>query len=183
MHKLHVKYLTEMERLITIPLCDVFMCVHGGMPMRCIYCGHAESHVSDSRSTEDGAAIRRRRECDACGRRFTTYEKVEMLPPMVVKKDKRREPFDTGKLRLGISKACEKRPVATEQIESLVRSIELKVSNSCEQEVTSAELGEMVMEGLKALDEVAYVRFASVHRQFRDIQTLMDELNKLLVKE
>ena len=147
--------------------------------MKCIYCGCEESRVVDSRSTEDGNAIRRRRECEGCGRRFTTYEKIDSVPLMVVKKDRRREPFDSGKLRQGIMKACEKRPVSVADIDKLTRSIEMKAYAS-EQEVTSEQIGEMVMDGLKSLDEVAYVRFASVYRQFRDIQTFRDELNKLL---
>lgn len=149
--------------------------------MRCIYCGCEESRVIDSRSTEDGNSIRRRRECENCGRRFTTYEKIDTIPLMVVKKDRRREPFDAEKLRQGIIKACEKRPVSLDDINELTRSIEMK-AHSSDQEITSAQLGEMVMEGLRQLDEVAYVRFASVYRQFKDIQTFLDELNSLLNK-
>ena len=149
--------------------------------MRCIYCGCEESRVIDSRSTEDGNSIRRRRECENCGRRFTTYEKIDTIPLMVVKKDRRREPFDSEKLRQGIIKACEKRPVSMEDINELTRSIEMKAHNS-DQEITSTQLGEMVMDGLRQLDEVAYVRFASVYRQFKDIQTFLDELNSLLNK-
>ncbi len=147
--------------------------------MKCIYCGCEESRVVDSRSTEDGTSIRRRRECEGCGRRFTTYEKVDIIPLMVVKKDRRREPFDAGKLREGILKACEKRPISVEAINNLVRSVEMK-AYALDQEITSARLGEMVMEELKDLDEVAYIRFASVYRQFKDIQTFRDELNSLL---
>jgi len=147
--------------------------------MRCIYCGCEESRVVDSRSTEDGMSIRRRRECENCGRRFTTYEKVDAIPLMVVKKDRRREPFDAGKLREGILKACEKRPISVGAINELIRKIEMKAYAS-DQEITSAQLGEMVMEELRTLDEVAYIRFASVYRQFKDIQTFRDELNSLL---
>lgn len=147
--------------------------------MKCIYCGCVESRVIDSRSTDDGASIRRRRECERCGKRFTTYEKVDSVPLMVVKKDKRRQPFDLDKLREGIIKACEKRPVSMEAINELTRTIEMKAYAS-DQEITSAQLGEMVMEGLKPLDEVAYIRFASVYRQFKDIETFMAELNSLL---
>ena len=147
--------------------------------MKCIYCGCEESRVVDSRSTEDGNAIRRRRECEGCGRRFTTYEKIDSVPLMVVKKDRRREPFDSGKLRQGIVKACEKRPVSVADIDKLTRSIEMKAYAS-EQEVTSEQIGEMVMEGLKDLDEVSYVRFASVYREFRDLETFLDELNALV---
>ena len=147
--------------------------------MKCIYCGCEESRVVDSRSTDDGASIRRRRECEQCGRRFTTYEKIDMVPLMVVKKDQRREPFDGEKLRQGILKACEKRPVSVSDIDELARNIEMKAYAS-EQEITSAQIGEMVMEGLKELDEVSYVRFASVYRQFTDLQNFIEELNKLL---
>jgi transcriptional repressor NrdR len=145
-----------------------------------VFCRCEESRVIDSRSTEDGCAIRRRRECERCGRRFTTYETVDLIPLMVIKKDKRRETFDPNKLRHGISKACEKRPVPVNDIEALMRSIEMSAYNSYEQEVTTKQLGEMVMDGLREIDEVAYVRFASVYRQFADIQTFMDELSKLL---
>ena len=140
-----------------------------------------DSRVIDSRQTEDGSTIRRRRECEGCGRRFTTYEKIDLVPLMVVKKDKTRETFDSSKLKAGIIKACEKRPVSVQQIDTLVREVEMRAYNSYDQEVTSQAIGEMVMEGLKKLDEVSYVRFASVYRQFKAIQTFMDELNKLLV--
>ena len=133
----------------------------------------------DSRPTEDGA-IRRRRECERCQRRFTTYEKIEMLPVLVIKKDKRREPFDASKVRNGIIKACEKRPVALSEIEKLVNRIEASVCSQPEQEVTSERIGELVMDGLKTLDEVAYIRFASVYRQFKDVQSFMAELQQLL---
>ena len=147
--------------------------------MRCIYCGFEESRVVDSRSVEDGNSIRRRRECERCGKRFTTYEKVDTIPLMVVKKDKRREPFDSEKLRQGILKACEKRPVSISDIDDLTSKIEMKAYAN-EQEITSAEIGEMVMEGLKELDKVSYVRFASVYRQFTDLENFIEELNKLL---
>jgi transcriptional repressor NrdR len=136
--------------------------------------------VIDSRQTDDNSAIRRRRECEGCGRRFTTYEKIDTVPLMVIKKDKSRQPFDSSKLRTGIIKACEKRPVSLAEIDKLVREVEMKAYNSFDQEITSQAIGELVMDGLKKLDEVAYVRFASVYRQFKDIQTFMDELNKLL---
>lgn len=148
--------------------------------MRCVYCNCTDSRVIDSRSTEDGNAIRRRRECEGCGRRFTTYEKIDTVPLMVIKKDKSRQTFDAEKLRAGIIKSCERRPVPLKDIDALVRNIEMKAYNSYDQEISSQVLGEMVMDGLKDLDEVAYVRFASVYRQFRDIQTFMDELSKLL---
>lgn len=148
--------------------------------MKCIYCGCSESRVIDSRPSEDGEAIRRRRECEGCGRRFTTYEKVDPLPLMVVKKDQRREAFDSAKIKLGVAKACEKRPVPMSEIDDLVREVERQAYSSSDQEITSTQLGEMVMERLARLDEVAYVRFASVYRQFRDIETFMDELTRLL---
>ena len=148
--------------------------------MKCAYCGCTQSRVVDSRQSEDGTSIRRRRECESCGRRFTTYERIDMVPLMVIKKDQTREAFDVGKLRSGIVKACEKRPVPLEKIDELVRDIEQKLNNQTDSEITSKMIGELVMDGLKSLDEVAYVRFASVYRQFRDIQSFRDELNKLL---
>ena len=148
--------------------------------MRCPYCGRLQSRVVDSRQSEDGSSIRRRRDCEGCGRRFTTYERIDMVPLIVVKKDQTRETFDVNKLRAGMVKACEKRPVSLSRIDELARDIERRLTNLPEAEVTSQKIGEMVMDGLKELDEVAYVRFASVYRQFRDIQTFRDELNKLL---
>ena len=148
--------------------------------MKCVVCGSLESRVVDSRQSEDGLTIRRRRACENCGHRFTTYERVELVPLMVIKKDQTRQPFDANKLRPGIVKACEKRPVSLEQIEALVREIEKKVYSLGQNEVTSQKIGELVMEGLRGLDQVAYVRFASVYREFKDIQTFMDELGKLL---
>ena len=148
--------------------------------MKCAYCGCTQSRVVDSRQSEDATTIRRRRECENCGRRFTTYERIDLVPLMVVKKDQTREAFDVGKLRSGIVKSCEKRPVSLGEIDALVRDIERKLNNQPDSEVTSKTVGELVMEGLKQLDEVAYVRFASVYRQFRDIQSFRDELNKLL---
>ena len=147
--------------------------------MKCIYCNCTESRVVDSRPTEDGA-IRRRRECERCQRRFTTYEKIEMLPVFIVKKDKRREQFDPAKVRNGILKACEKRPVSLEEIENLVGRVESSVCRQMEQEVTSDQIGLLIMDGLKELDEVAYIRFASVYRQFKDVQSFMEELQQLL---
>ena len=148
--------------------------------MKCAYCGCTQSRVVDSRQSEDGTSIRRRRECENCGRRFTTYERIDLVPLMVIKKDQTREAFDVEKLRSGIVKACEKRPVSLNRIDELVRDIEQKLNNHPDSEITSQMVGELVMDGLKNLDEVAYVRFASVYRQFRDIQTFRDELNKLL---
>lgn len=150
--------------------------------MRCPFCGHDEDKVIDSRPSDEGSAIRRRRECISCGARFTTYEKVENLPLLVIKKDGTREPFDREKLMSGIMKSCQKRPVSTLQIEGLVNSIEIQTQNSLKREISSREIGEMVMEGLKQIDEVAYVRFASVYRQFKDVNSFLDELKNMLRK-
>jgi transcriptional repressor NrdR len=148
--------------------------------MKCPFCACSESKVIDSRPTDEGERIRRRRECIACGKRFTTYEIIETVPIIVVKKDKSREAFDRVKLFNGMLRACEKRPVSIAQIESVVTEIEQELQNSLDREVTSVRIGEMAMEKLKGLDEVAYVRFASVYRQFKDINTFMEELAKLL---
>ena len=148
--------------------------------MKCRYCSSTESKVVDSRPTEDGTSIRRRRECINCGKRFTTYEKIEEIPIMVIKKDGTREPFDSEKILSGVRKACEKRPVSTADMGLLVDNVVREVFNSLEQEVRSEAIGEMVMNRLKDLDEVAYVRFASVYRQFKDINTFMNELKILL---
>lgn len=148
--------------------------------MKCPYCGELESKVIDSRPTEDGEKIRRRRECLSCSRRFTTYEIVETVPVMVIKKDHSREAFDRQKLLGGMLRACEKRPVSYQMLEQAVNEIEQTVLNSYEREVTSLEIGELAMQQLKSIDEVAYVRFASVYRQFSDINTFMDELKELL---
>lgn len=148
--------------------------------MRCPFCGCEESKVIDSRPTDEGERIRRRRECAQCGKRFTTYEIVENVPIIVVKKDKSREEFDRDKLFRGILRSCEKRPVSIDTVDSLVDDIEASLQNSLDREVTSVHIGEMVMDKLKGIDEVAYVRFASVYRQFKDINTFMDELAKLL---
>lgn len=148
--------------------------------MKCPYCGFTESKVIDSRPTDENERIRRRRECIKCGKRFTTYEAIEDVPIIVVKKDCSREEFDRGKLTRGLLRACEKRPVSAEQIDQIVDRIESHLQNSLEREVPSTAIGELAMNELRAVDEVAYVRFASVYRQFRDINTFMDELNKLL---
>ena len=148
--------------------------------MKCPFCACSESKVIDSRPTDEGERIRRRRECIACGKRFTTYEIIETVPIIVVKKDKSREAFDRVKLFNGMLRACEKRPVSIAQIETVVSEIEQELQNSLDREVTSVHIGEMAMEKLKGLDEVAYVRFASVYRQFKDINTFMEELAKLL---
>lgn len=148
--------------------------------MKCPFCGYLDSKVIDSRPTDDSASIRRRRECIKCGKRFTTYEKVEQIPILVIKKDLSREAYDRDKILKGMIKACEKRPVPIKKLEDLADEIERDIYNSYEKEITSAQIGEMVMEKLKNVDEVAYVRFASVYRQFKDINTFMDELKKLL---
>lgn len=148
--------------------------------MKCPFCGFEESKVIDSRPTDEGERIRRRRECTQCAKRFTTYEIIENVPIIVVKKDKSREEFDRDKLFRGILRSCEKRPVSIDTIDSLVDDIETSLQNSLDREVTSVHIGEMVMDKLKGIDEVAYVRFASVYRQFKDINTFMDELAKLL---
>lgn len=148
--------------------------------MKCPFCGCEESKVIDSRPTDEGERIRRRRECIGCFKRFTTYEIIESVPVIVVKKDKSREVFDRNKLFNGMLRACEKRPVSLESIEHAVDVIEATLQNSLDREVTSVRIGELAMDQLKDLDEVAYVRFASVYRQFKDINTFMDELAKLL---
>ncbi|HHW98372.1 MAG TPA: transcriptional repressor NrdR [Firmicutes bacterium] len=148
--------------------------------MKCPYCGVIDSRVIDSRPTEESTAIRRRRECTGCGRRFTTYEKIEELPLMVIKKDGSRETFERNKLLTGLFKACEKRPVSAATLEQAVDAIELALRNQLRPEVSSQEIGEMVMDQLSNIDEVAYVRFASVYRQFTDINRFRQELDKLL---
>jgi transcriptional repressor NrdR len=148
--------------------------------MRCPFCSAADTRVMDSRDSAEGTIIRRRRECESCKRRFTTYERVEELNPLVVKKDGRREAFDRDKLLAGLKKACEKRPVSVEQVEGLATEIERKLQEMGEKEVPSTAIGQMVMERLPNLDEVAYVRFASVYRSFRDIAEFMDELKDIL---
>lgn len=148
--------------------------------MRCPFCNHTEAKVVDSRSSKDGEAIRRRRECLRCGRRYTTYERIEEVAQMVIKKDGRRETFDRWKMKAGILKAIEKRPVSLEQVEALIDDVERGMFGSTEHEVTTEALGEAVMDRIKNLDEVAYVRFASVYRQFKDLNEFMDELKLML---
>lgn len=148
--------------------------------LKCPYCGYEESKVVDSRSTEDDMAIRRRRECLKCLKRYTTYEKIEDIPILVIKKDSIREYFDKSKIMNGVLKACQKRPVSRMQIEALANDIEKQLSNQMLTEVKSELIGEMIMERLKNLDEVAYVRFASVYRQFKDINTFMEEIKSLM---
>lgn len=151
--------------------------------MRCFYCGNLESKVVDSRSTEDGTAIRRRRECLNCGKRFTTYEKIESVPIVVIKKDGSRQAYDRQKLQRGIMNSCASRPVSMETVDGILDKIESAVHNSLEREVSSQKIGEMVMEELRSIDEVAYVRFASVYKQFKDIDTFKEELEKMTGKK
>ena len=154
-----------------------------GAVMKCPYCGFEESKVIDSRPADEGERIRRRRECLKCSKRFTTHEVIETVPIIVVKRDKSREVFDRNKLTAGLLRACEKRPVSLTQIEHMVDNIESKLQQSLDREVTSLAIGELTMEQLKTVDEVAYVRFASVYRSFKDINTFMEELTKLLTEK
>jgi len=150
--------------------------------LNCPFCNGLDSKVIDSRASEEGNAIRRRRECLVCQKRFTTYERIEEVPLMVIKKDGRREPFDRSKVLNGLVKACEKRPVSYATLQNLVNTVERELRNRMEQEAPSHFVGELIMEGLKGIDEVAYVRFASVYRQFKDLGDLMHELQNLLGK-
>lgn len=150
--------------------------------MKCPFCGHGEDRVMDSRPSKGGSAIRRRRQCVKCKKRFTTYEQIEEILPMVVKRDGRREPFDRLKIVAGIRKALEKRPVPAEKVESIVEDIENHLMERAAKEINSTEIGEMVMSRLQDVDDVAYVRFASVYRQFKDINAFMDEVKKLLAR-
>ena len=151
--------------------------------MKCPFCGYEESKVIDSRPTDEGQRIRRRRECLECAKRFTTYEVIESLPIIVIKKDKSRETFNRDKLMTGLLRACEKRPVSIDMLDNMIDEIEVIIQNSLDREVSSERIGELVMDKLKKIDEVAYVRFASVYRQFKDINTFMNELNKLLTND
>ncbi len=148
--------------------------------MRCPYCANPESKVVDSRPSDEGASIRRRRECLVCHKRFTTYETMESLPLVVIKKDGSRQTFDRSKLLNGMLRACEKRPVSFDTLEAIANEIEQTLQNALDREVSSTHIGEMVMERLRGVDEVAYVRFASVYREFKDISSFMDELDKLI---
>ena len=148
--------------------------------MKCPFCGHLENKVIDSRLAKDGGVIRRRRDCDDCGRRFTTYERIEEILPMVIKKDGRRELFDRGKLLGGLKRACEKRPVGVDDLERIVDKVEQTLQECGDREIPTSKIGETVMKELHELDEVAYVRFASVYRQFKDINQFMDELKDIL---
>jgi transcriptional repressor NrdR len=150
--------------------------------MKCPFCGYQESKVIDSRPAEEGATIRRRRECLSCQKRFTTYEIIEQMPLVVVKRDGSRQTFDKVKVLNGMLRACEKRPVSVDELEKIAGDIEQEAQNSLEREISSEQIGEMVMKRLKEVDEVAYVRFASVYRSFKDINTFMEELSKLLTE-
>ena len=151
--------------------------------MKCPFCGQENTRVIDSRPVPDNNSIRRRRQCDECGKRFTTYEKIETIPLIIIKKDNNREQYSRQKIENGIIRACYKRPVPTEKIQQAVNNIETKVFSLEEKEIPSSVVGELVMDELKDLDEVAYVRFASVYREFKDVNTFMDELKKILDKE
>jgi len=152
----------------------------GGKFMKCPFCSHENTRVIDSRPTEDNSAIRRRRVCDVCGRRFTTYEKIETIPLFIMKKDNNREAYDRSKIEGGLIRACHKRPVSAQQITLLVDEVENEIFNMGEKEISSQVIGELLMNRLKEIDPVAYVRFASVYREFKDVNTFMDELKKLL---
>ena len=149
--------------------------------MKCPYCGNPDTRVIDSRPAEDNSSIRRRRSCDECGKRFTTYEKVETIPLIIIKKDNNREQYNRSKIERGIIRACYKRPVSAEAIQKTVERIEIKIFNLEAKEVSSTDVGEIVMDELKELDEVAYVRFASVYREFKDVNTFMDEIKKMML--
>ena len=151
--------------------------------MKCPFCNEVDTKVIDSRPADDNSSIRRRRQCESCGKRFTTYEKLETMPLMVIKKDNSRETYTRSKIESGIIHSCHKRPVSTQQINSLIDEIENKLFNMEEKEVSTSVIGELVMEKLQKLDEVAYVRFASVYREFKDVNTFMEELGKLLKKQ
>lgn len=147
--------------------------------MRCMYCGCEDSKVIDSRSTDDGKSIRRRRECISCGKRFTTFETIEVEPFLIVKRDGTRQIYDRTKLKNGILRSCEKRPISMAQIDKVVNNIEKELFNSLDQEISSQKIGDLVMKQLKELDEVAYIRFAAVYRQFKDSATFFEEMNKI----
>ena len=151
--------------------------------MRCFYCGHLESKVVDSRAAEDGTAIRRRRECLQCGKRFTTYEKIESVPIIVIKKDGSRQSYDREKLQRGILSSCANRPIPIEMIDGVLDGIEAEIHNSLAREVSSVQIGQMVMDRLRKIDEVAYVRFASVYKQFKDIESFQEELERMKQKK
>lgn len=148
--------------------------------MKCPYCGSEEARVTDSRPVEESNSIRRRRQCDSCGKRFTTYEKIETIPLVVIKKDHTRQQYDRAKIEAGVMRACYKRPIPVDEIKKMIDRVETELYNQGGGEVKSAEIGEKIMDGLKELDPVAYVRFASVYREFKDVGTFMDELKKII---
>ena len=148
--------------------------------MKCPFCSVENTRVIDSRPADDGAAIRRRRQCDACNKRFTTYEKVDAIPLVVVKKDMNREPYDRSKIEAGVFRSCHKRPISVDQIKQFVDELETEIFAMDDKEVSSSVIGELLMEKLKTLDPVAYVRFASIYREFKDVNTFMDEIKKIL---
>ena len=148
--------------------------------MKCPFCGACDSKVIDSRPAEDGSSIRRRRQCNECHKRFTTYEKVETIPLIVIKKDNNREPYDRQKIELGVLRSCHKRPISADQIQKLIDAVETEIFNREEREISAQTIGEIVMNHLKDLDAVAYIRFASVYREFNDVNTFMDEIKKIL---
>ncbi|MCQ2523463.1 MAG: transcriptional regulator NrdR [Lachnospiraceae bacterium] len=150
--------------------------------MKCPFCSHQDTRVIDSRPAEDNNSIRRRRVCDECGKRFTTYEKVETIPLIIIKKDKNRETYDRAKIEAGVLRACHKRPIAADQITKLVDEVETEIFNLEDKEIESGVIGELVMNKLKSIDDVAYIRFASVYREFKDVNTFMDELKSVLNK-
>ena len=150
--------------------------------MKCPYCNEQDTKVIDSRPADDNSSIRRRRQCERCGKRFTTYEKLETMPLMVIKKDRSREVFDRSKIETGILHSCHKRPVSTQQIDAVIDEIETEIFSREEKEIETSQIGELVMRKLKEVDEVAYVRFASVYREFKDVSTFMEEIGKLLKK-
>ena len=156
------------------------MLFRSGNGMKCPFCGHDNTRVIDSRPAEDNNSIRRRRVCDECDKRFTTYEKIETIPLIIIKKDNNRETYDRSKIEAGVLRACHKRPVSAGQIDKLVEEVETEIFNMEEREISTQDIGEMVMNKLKDMDAVAYVRFASVYREFKDINTFMDELKKVL---
>lgn len=177
-NKKYLKILSHSDIIYTIS--NLKIVIKGGIFMKCPFCSYEESKVIDSRPTDEGERIRRRRECLNCKKRFTTYEIIESLPIIVIKKDKSREVFNRDKLLNGLLRACEKRPVSLDSLDKMIDDIESNLQNSLDREISSEKIGELVMDKLKDIDEVAYVRFASVYRQFKDIGTFMNELNKLL---
>lgn len=151
--------------------------------MKCPFCGKENTRVIDSRPAEDNSSIRRRRQCDICGKRFTTYEKIEAIPLVIIKKDQSREPYDRAKIESGVFRSCHKRPISVDAINGLVDDVEAAIFNLEEKEIKSTKIGELVMERLNEFDEVAYVRFASVYRDFKDIKTFLDEIHKIMEKD